>query len=647
MQRKGSQKKHKQYQYRHFNREAFLTRSQVLRKPLQHEVDGELRLGFVNKNVVFCINSKEITQHMLIIGRSGAGKTTILRLLAYELKRLNIPFLAFDLSKYGLRNLKSEIPAIVILRSDKEFFFNFLKPPPGVKLKEWMLTVCEVLSEIYGLKTASKIFLMKVMSDLYFIEFNSEKTGRYPTLNDLYIKFDNLLNDKKTKAAYKDYVARIYNKLYSMKLALGDTVYVEHGIPLEEILKYPACIEMVSVNSSEVRMCIVSMIMAWISSYRQANAQFGAKLRGVFFFDEAASVFGKGQNDQESYLIGCVRRLRESGQGIVFLDQSVKSLKEQVKSNIYTIICLSQSSVKDMNEAASMIGLPGQMSGILNHLNVGTGIVKLLGRYTIPTTVQFPNYEPAYIKEEDLDKFNSNDQTIQNWLWRVKFRYPGEEKVETIQVVKQEPTKKEKKDSKKDLKIFMEALAKDPFKLPTNIMKDIGFSGSKGTSVKKMAIEEEYVKEHKINLGKLGSRGKYLEITEQGYQFLDALIIDFEKPKGRGNFETKKYQSIIAEDAEKKGFTATLECKSDLDDSYTLVDVSVVSKDCRIAYEVEMDVADYILENISKDIEAGYDKVVVVTKKDLKGKISKLIEKNISDEFKEMVEVRAIAEFIN
>ena len=65
---------------------------------------------------------------------------------------------------------------------------------------------------------------------------------------------------------------------------------------------------------------------------------------------------------KESYIISCIRRLREYGEGIVLADQSISSLKDVVKSNVYTIISLSQSSQKDRREVSAVMGLNPQQS---------------------------------------------------------------------------------------------------------------------------------------------------------------------------------------------------------------------------------------------------------------------------------------------
>jgi len=260
------------------------------RIPIGDEVAGDIRLGFVNQHTIFGILPQEIVQHLLIIGRSGAGKTTIFRIIMLELYRLHIPFLAFDLAKYGTRYLKHAIPELVILRWDKEFFFNPLKPPPKVKLVEWMLTFCEITSEVFGLRAASKSYLIGYIKFLYD-KFATQKTNRYPTIIDFFVSLEKDL--KTTKGPSKDYIYRIKNKFDAIHITLGKVLNVEQGVPIQEILKYPACIELVGINSVEIQTWMVSLIMAWIALYRTAHTHLG-KLRHCVFYDEAAQAFGKG-----------------------------------------------------------------------------------------------------------------------------------------------------------------------------------------------------------------------------------------------------------------------------------------------------------------------------------------------------------------
>ena len=83
---------------------------------------------------------------------------------------------------------------------------------------------------------------------------------------------------------------------------------------------------------------------------------------------------------KESFIISCIRRLREYGEGIVIADQSISSLKDTAKGNVYTILSLSQSGQKDKREAVNVLGLNSNQAEMINKLEPGEGIVRLVGR---------------------------------------------------------------------------------------------------------------------------------------------------------------------------------------------------------------------------------------------------------------------------
>ena len=201
------------------------------------------------------------------------------------------PFLSFDLTKYLLRNLKDKIPNLLIIRYQKEFFFNILKPPPGVKIIEWWMTVCQITAEIFGLRSASQLLLLNLGKSLYN-KFNTRETGIFPMFQDLNDELKNFGNGKKGSHVHRDHISRIQMKFDAINMVLGHSLNVEEGLPFEELLLHPVCLELIGINSVEIQTWIVSLIMAWISSYRMANAHFG-KLRHVIIYDECAHTYGK------------------------------------------------------------------------------------------------------------------------------------------------------------------------------------------------------------------------------------------------------------------------------------------------------------------------------------------------------------------
>jgi hypothetical protein len=62
--------------------------------------------------------------------------------------------------------------------------------------------------------------------------------------------------------------------------------------------------------------------------------------------------------------------------------------------------------------------------------------------------------------------------------------------------------------------------------MSTVILKNAGFSGSSGNNIKNFAINRDYIYEHVIHLGKKGNAGKYFELTDKAYRFLDELYVE-------------------------------------------------------------------------------------------------------------------------
>lgn len=289
--------KQRQSKYRYFQ-VGSVKDAQLLsfEKPLQHQIAGELKLCYVsNSFTTLGLNLEELPQNTSISGRAGAGKTNIMRLMQLELSRLNIPFMAFDIAKYGTRYIKGYIPQLVILRANKEFAFNPLHNPPGTVLNQWKLIFCDVTCDVFGLFAASKSMLIESVSELYE-QFQTAGSGIYPNILDLH----DLLIQKRIKCRSRidvDYVDRVKNKTTAITVGLSPSLNVQKGIPIDELLKYPCCIELLEVNSIEIQTWVISLIIAWIESYRTANFHFG-KLRHVIFFDEASRLFMKSYEEK-------------------------------------------------------------------------------------------------------------------------------------------------------------------------------------------------------------------------------------------------------------------------------------------------------------------------------------------------------------
>ena len=286
-------------QYRYFKRpqphDAPGFRESVFEKPRRHQIKGDIRLGFVpDSNMIFGISKKEMVRHLLVCGSSGAGKSNFLRVMQIEFHRLGVPFLVFDTAKLGSRFLKPYMDDLIILRWTKEFFLNPLSPPVGVDLKEWLLVFSEITTEIFGLHTASKLYLTEFVQNWLLKELKTDESSNFPTFHDLKHKLEQRLK-MRIPINERGYINGILSKIKAVCLTLEDMINVHEGIPIHELIKHPVCIELVGIKSLEIQYWIISIILAAIAAYREARPMSFGKLRHVIFLDEAAHLVGKGE----------------------------------------------------------------------------------------------------------------------------------------------------------------------------------------------------------------------------------------------------------------------------------------------------------------------------------------------------------------
>ncbi len=115
----------------------------LLPPPSREDAEREFYIGDViydgKKLLPLYLRREDLMKHVLIVGASGFGKTTVVYNLILELLKKSVPFLVVDF-KRAFRNLRllknkrvKKIEVYTIGRKTASPFpFNPLRPPPGV-----------------------------------------------------------------------------------------------------------------------------------------------------------------------------------------------------------------------------------------------------------------------------------------------------------------------------------------------------------------------------------------------------------------------------------------------------------------------------------------------------------------------------------
>ena len=349
--------------------------------------------------------------------------------------------------------------------------------------------------------------------------------------------------------------------------------------------------------------------------------------------------------NRESFLISCTRRLRESGEAIILADQSISSLMDVVKSNVYTLICLGQSSSKDMREAIEVLGLDRDQAQIINKLEPGQGIIKLSSRYPFPVLVNFPFVESVFVSEREVDDNNKCDLFVSRLLEKVRhIEKPAENAGNDAVENKLKPAKNEirpkkpEKEFSDNIRQYLMAVYLYQYKKTKIEISDLaGFSRGTGSRVGKQCEKNNLIKTIEISFGR--GKPQYLVLLDKAYEILGVKEKKF-FGKGAG-IEHVLYQHLIVEHFH------DLKPVIELYRGGKHIDVAIENNSFLLAIEVAM-TAVHERANIEKDIQKAKADFVIVACKDKKvlGKVQESIVEILFD-LLSRVKVVLISELLN
>lgn len=155
-----------------------------------------------------------------------------------------------------------------------------------------------------------------------------------------------------------------------------------------------------------------------------------------------------------------------------------------------------------------------------------------------------------------------------------------------------------------DQRKFLQYTAEDPQQFVTKIYTALGLSGYKGDRIKRSLIEDGLITQEETREGAGGRPAKRIALTAKGQKVLEGLTLP-----GKGGERHKDLQQMIAEQAELAGWKATVEER--IDGSADSVDIGLEKREIRVAVEVSVTTdAENELGNITKCLSGGYDHVI-------------------------------------
>ncbi len=397
---------------KHLNK--LLDKNVLLEPPKKESVEGEYPLANVSYSekqlFPFGLREKDWPRHVCVTGMSGSGKTTFAFNILKNFIEKDKPFLVFDWKKSFRPLMKLDNSLMVFtIGNDKvsnSFKTNINRPPKGVSPKEWINTLCDLLTESFCVSFGVHKIILETLDELFEGWGVYEGGNHYPNWQHVKKMLEQKAKESKGReTGWYESALRV-----ATVLTFGDFGKVvnydgKKAVSVEELFNKKAIFELNSLSNIEKKF-FCEFILTYIYKHKKAKQnQIEEKFTHAILVDEAHNVFLKNKTHfvSESVTDMVYREMREYGTSLICLDQHVSKLSDTVTGNSACHIAFQQQLPEDIEDISSLMQLRDRKE-YFSKLQVGSAIVKLSERHTSPFLVDVPY--------TNLRKFSVNDEKI-------------------------------------------------------------------------------------------------------------------------------------------------------------------------------------------------------------------------------------------
>jgi DNA helicase HerA-like ATPase len=366
------------------------------------------------------LSKKQLTQHLLISGVPGSGKTnTSLYLLETLWGKHQIPWMVLEPAKTEYRGLRAvtslQDDLLIFTLGDERvapFRFNPFELPPGINLDSHLGAILDLFAVSMSMWGPLPNVVEQLVQEAYkrkgFTILGDNSQLIPPRFSDLVA----LIGEIVPKLGYKKETTDEITAAISVRLnkfcrgALGQMLNTTKSVPFDELMQRPTILEMSQITNSDDRAFIMGLILNRCYQYWTARRhEATGELKHLLLVEEAHNLLANASesaNQEQANPKGKAVRnfanmlaeVRGFGQGIAIAEQNPNGLVPDVMVN--TNIKLAHRVVEAKNRESlgrSMLLTPQQEKSLAS---LGTGqMLYYIGGNPEPSVTNAPNFKDA------------------------------------------------------------------------------------------------------------------------------------------------------------------------------------------------------------------------------------------------------------
>ena len=346
-------------------------------------------------DVVIGCPLKSWTQHALVVGMPGTGKTTFAVNILTQFYRKGIPFLAIEPTKAEYRAMIDIVDDLQIFtpgnNSVSPFIINPFIPPKGITVEQYVPSLLSAFKAAFSMDGPLEMIFLKAVNACY-IEYGWKKYSKFGDADievfgmfEFILCFKKIMNSMNYNRDTKSNIEtagllRLMN-LIEQNSNIYDTV---NTVPIEDLLSKPTVLELNSIDNDEQKSLVMALILSSACVHIKNNQIGDGKLKNVILIDEAHVLLDSGADSEnggasKSTTVKTIQKMiaevRSYGTSIIIADQKPSAVTESIVSNTNVKVSFRLTSSKERNLIAESTDMPENNAEYISQLGVGQAFV--------------------------------------------------------------------------------------------------------------------------------------------------------------------------------------------------------------------------------------------------------------------------------
>ena len=591
------------------------------------QLNGEIAVGMADgTGAAYGIDRQEpFSGRIVISGRSGGGKSTLVILISYQLLLKGEQVIIVDLKKDFACLI--QVPNFIYLPLE-HYKENYLRGPEGISTHLWLNILLEIFAGCFDLRVSTRNLLTEVISALYMqYGYTGRRDQACPSLHDLQ---ERLLTMKAKGFREAQYLESARNRIGGLISVLGPSVTDCSRGMTEELLQRSFALDLSGGIPLDYQNFVAGILSARLMlqritrGVRITSGKSEKDASVTIVLDEVQALLATGTFGRGSYLKQSMVRGREFGIGMILACQHLQGLSPEVLANAGLLVLVGGLGTDaEYQLLAGAAGISNEKVDFLKkNQKVGYAVIRDL-RYPEAFTAWIhrfhinKNVPESLIKERLSQEIPSLGVEERVGLSEALARRQSTDTTSARKGSAQSPSPGPAKHSptkevdQRARDLLMSAY-QEPYLSLTEHCRKCGFSASVGQKVVGSVLESKQGLIHRAT--KRGGTTKVLEVIKNGYE-----VLGVPPPpgtgKGKGGFLHQYYVHQLRQKFFNQ-YTCTVELK--VGPKGKQVDLGLRNEAGRlIGIEIELAAHEHVVTNVRKDLASGEVDLLYVAARDM------------------------------